>query len=40
MPFGEAHTRQKKKNYVLLAILVGFVVMFVTITMLRMGGAG
>ena len=40
MPIGDAHKTQKKKNWTLFALLVGFVVLMVAITMLKIAGMG
>ena len=38
MPLGKTHHTQKRKNYTLLAILIGLMVLFYAISLMRMGG--
>lgn len=38
MPLGEAHKTQKKKNWTLFALLVGFVGLMVALTVLKASG--
>lgn len=37
MPINERHYKQKTKNYALLAILVAFIALMYSLTMLRLG---
>jgi hypothetical protein len=38
VPHAELHQRQRRKNWMLLAILVGFAALFFSITVLKMTG--
>jgi hypothetical protein len=38
MPIGPAHIKQRRKNLLLLAILLGFAALFFSITVLRITG--
>ena len=40
MPITKEHKRRRGRNFALLAVLVGLVVMFYAMTIVRMGGAG
>lgn len=37
MPKSEMHQKQKKKNYILLAILVGVIAMLYALTVVKLG---
>jgi hypothetical protein len=38
VPKSGAHQRQRRKNFVLLAVLVGLVALFYTLTMVKISG--
>ncbi len=38
VPKATAHQRQRRKNFVLLAVLVGLVALFYTLTMVKISG--
>ena len=38
MPYGKRHNAQKRKNYLLLAILVALMAVFYVLTLLKISG--
>jgi hypothetical protein len=38
MPLGDAHKKQQRKNWVMFALLVGFVALMVAVTVLKASG--